>query len=485
MAKIVVVGLGPGSEESLSLGTINILKRSSQIFLRTARHPVVDKLQEWDIKFTSLDDYYQRNNFADVYNDSAAFLIKCAQEQGEIVYGVPGSPLIAEETVKILQVKAREESIEVTVHPALSFLDALYPLINLDPTGGLQIIDALELKIINTNLHLLICQVYNKLIASEVKLALLEVYPAEHMIKVIRGAGISSLEKIADIPLYQIDHLDWIDHLTSVYVPPQAGKVQGCSYPLDPLINVMDKLLGPDGCPWDRKQDHVSLKRYLLEEAYEVVEAIDEGNMYKICEELGDLLLQVVFHAQLANKTDNFNVNDVVNEITTKMIRRHPHVFADVKVTGTQDVLENWEAIKAQEKGKEVSKSLLGSVPRHLPALMHAYKIQDKAAKVGFDWPDINGAWEKVYEELEELKEAIAGNNKVYEELGDVFFAAVNVARFLEINPEEALLATIRKFRTRFAYIEHKVLENGKNIKDYTLEELDKWWEESKKITVL
>jgi len=262
----------------------------------------------------------------------------------------------------------------------------------------------------------------------------------------------------------------------------KMSKSQKASYPLDPLIDVMDKLLAPDGCPWDRKQDYSTLKRYLLEETYEVLEAIDEGNMYKLCDELGDLLLQVVFHSALGARANHFTINDVINGITEKMIRRHPHVFGNVTVSGAEDVLHNWEVIKAQEKGRQKEESLLGSVPKELPSLMHAYKVQERAAKVGFDWPDIKGAWDKIYEELEELDAAVRKKEEIYEELGDLLFSIVNVARFLKINPEEALLAAIRKFRSRFAFIENKVSENGKNIDDYSMEELDAWWEETKVI---
>ena len=262
----------------------------------------------------------------------------------------------------------------------------------------------------------------------------------------------------------------------------KMSKEKEAKYPLDPLIEVMDKLLAPDGCPWDRKQNHSTLKRYLLEETYEVLEAIDEGNMNKLCEELGDLLLQVVFHSALGDRANQFTINDVIEGITDKMVRRHPHVFGNVTVSGPEDVLHNWEVIKAQEKGRQKEKSLLGSVPKDMPSLMHAYKVQERAAKVGFDWPDIKGAWDKVYEELEELDVAVNKKEEIYEELGDLLFSIVNVSRFLKINPEEALLAAIRKFRFRFAFIENKIGENGKNIDDYCMEELDMWWEESKVI---
>lgn len=483
MAKIFIVGLGPGSEAGISIGTLEKLKSGKPVYLRTQKHPVVEKFKDWGIIFRTLDHFYENSQFQVVYQQMVEFLLAEAEAKGEIVYGVPGSPLVAEETVTRLKREGPSRGVEIEILPALSFLDELFSLLDLDPIHGLQIIDGLEpIKEINTHYSLIVCQVYNRLIASQVKLNLMEFYPDEVLVKVVRAAGVPHLEKVQEVPLYEIDHLDWIDYLTTLYIPPQEGpnraKVQ---YPLDPLVDVMDRLLAPDGCPWDRKQTYSSLKRYILEEAYEVLEAIDENDMYKLCEELGDLLLQVVFNSALAAREGKFDINDVVKGITEKMIRRHPHVFGDVTVSGAQEVLKNWEAIKAQEKGHEQPKSILGTVPKDLPSLMHAYKIQEKAAKVGFDWPDIRGAWSKIEEELAELERAVKGQGQVYEELGDLLFAVVNVARFLKLNPEEALAATIRKFRSRFSYIENKILENGKTIEDYSLEELDRWWEEAKK----
>ena len=362
-------------------------------------------------------------------------------------------------------------------------MDPLFSLLDIDPTEGLQIINGLNtIENIDTDRSLIVCQVYNRLVASQVKLNLMEYYPDEVLVKVIRAAGVPDLERVVGVPLYKIDHLEWVDHLTTLFIPPYPGKNQTkARYPLDPLVEVMDRLLAPDGCPWDRNQTYGSINSYILEEAYDVLDAFDEKDMHKLCEELGDLLLQVVFNSALAARDKVFNINDVINGITEKMIRRHPHVFGNVTVSGAQEVLINWEAIKAEEKGHEKPKSILGTVPKDLPSLMHAYKIQEKAAKVGFDWPDIQGAWAKIDEELAELNEAVKGQGKVYEELGDLLFAVVNVARFLEINPEEALNATNRKFRSRFSYIENKIAKNGKTIKEYSLEELDNWWEEAKK----
>lgn len=260
-------------------------------------------------------------------------------------------------------------------------------------------------------------------------------------------------------------------------------KVEGSSYPLDPLVEVMEGLLGEDGCPWDREQTHLTLRRYLLEECYEVIEALEEGDMHKLCEELGDLLLQIVFHAVLAQARGDFSLMEVVEGITAKMIRRHPHVFGDVRVRDGAEVQANWEQIKEREKGKgDRKKTLLAGVPKQLPALMRALKLQEKAARVGFDWDSTAGAYAKVEEELVELKEAHGAGDPeaVEEEIGDLLFAIVNVARFLAIDPETALGRTNTKFCRRFRYIEGVARRRGRKIEDMTLAEMDNLWNQAK-----
>lgn len=245
---------------------------------------------------------------------------------------------------------------------------------------------------------------------------------------------------------------------------------------IDELIQVMDRLLGPQGCPWDREQTHESLIRYLIEESYEVIEAINENNMEKLCEELGDLLLQVVFHAALAQREGHFDFSDVAQGVSRKMVLRHPHVFGQAKQLQTGDeVMEVWDGFKRRE-GQQY---LLGGIPKILPALMRAEKIQEKAARVGFDWPNVNGALEKVQEEIEELGRA-ENEAEVLEEWGDIFFALVNVARLKNIEPEQALQACNDKFTRRFNYIEDKIKQAGNDFTDLNLEEMDVLWNESK-----
>ena len=262
------------------------------------------------------------------------------------------------------------------------------------------------------------------------------------------------------------------------------------NYDVTPLTDVMDTLLGENGCPWDKEQTHESLRKNLLEESHEVIEAIDASDMEHLKEELGDLLLQIVFHAKLAEQEGAFNFNDVVEAVTSKMIRRHPHIFSDVKADNAEAVLANWEAIKKQEKTEKgiavqaETTSIMGKLPPTLPALMKAEKVQQKAHRVGFDWDDIEGPKAKIAEEIAEIDDAIAkagvGSSKVEEEVGDLLFSAVNLARFAKVDPEQALNRSVDKFVNRFCAMERKIMLDKKDFGNYTVEELDILWEKSK-----
>jgi len=253
---------------------------------------------------------------------------------------------------------------------------------------------------------------------------------------------------------------------------------------LDRLIDIVAKLRAPDGCPWDREQTHKSILSCLLDESYEFFEAVDENKPHKMCEELGDLLLQVILHAQIAKDNKTFTIDDVAKEISDKLIRRHPHVFGTTEVASSREVLYNWEAIKKSEKGNEHRKYLVDDIPDALPALFRAEKMQRRVAKVGFDWKDVRPVLDKVEEEFREFREALLEGNDAHaaEELGDIIFALVNVARHHNISAEEATRSTTYKFARRFRYIEDKFKELGKDISKASLEEMDLYWEESKEI---
>jgi len=248
------------------------------------------------------------------------------------------------------------------------------------------------------------------------------------------------------------------------------------------LIALMARLRGPDGCPWDRKQTTESLKPFLIEECYEVVDALDEGSPDKVREELGDLLFQIMFHARIAEENGQFTIRDVIATNLEKMTRRHPHVFGDAKLDTDQEVLANWEEIKKKEKGYESRKSVLEGVPRRLPSLLRAHSLQERAARVGFDWSRIDEALPKLDEEIAEFKESLKKEDAagIEEELGDIFFMLVNISRFLGVNPEEALRKTISKFIHRFQYIEERAENAGRTLNDMTLDEMEKLWQESK-----
>jgi tetrapyrrole methylase family protein / MazG family protein len=252
---------------------------------------------------------------------------------------------------------------------------------------------------------------------------------------------------------------------------------------MERLLEVMRKLRAPDGCPWDREQTSESLKSDLIEEAYEVIDAIEGGNLSHLEEELGDLLLQVVFHSQICSEDGHFGFHDVANGISDKLVRRHPHVFGEVEVSGSGEVLQNWDAIKKAEKQEgDRPASIVAGIPKHLPALQKAHQIQKRAARAGFDWEHIDDVFDKLHEEIEEVKEAISRNHEpdIRDELGDLLFSVVNVSRFLGHNPEELLNHNIKKFVRRFQRVEEKVHTTNREFKEFTLEELDAFWDEAK-----
>ena len=253
-------------------------------------------------------------------------------------------------------------------------------------------------------------------------------------------------------------------------------------YDFNDLLEIMARLRAEDGCPWDREQTHESLKIYMIEETYEVLEALDAGDKDKFCNELGDLLLQIVFHAQIASDNGTFDINDVTTEICRKLISRHTHIFGDGSAATAEQVVENWEAIKKKEKKLKSQTSVLKDIPANLPALMRSYKVQQKAALVGFDWDNTDDVFRKIDEEVEELRDVYKSKNveRITDELGDAIFAIVNLGRFLKVQPELALTGTINKFIRRFEYIEQQSQKAGRKLEEMSLAEMDELWNEAK-----
>jgi len=485
--KIIVVGLGPGSVDYLSFNAYQKIKETQKdrIFFRTEKHPTVDWIRKKGILFNTFDSYYDKyNTFEDVYENIVKDLIGEA-EKASLVYAVPGSPFVAENTVQLLLEESKKGLFDLEFIPAASFVDAVLASVRKDPVMGVRIVDGLQIReqLHDTSMDTLITQVYDRYTASEVKLALSELFGDEHIVTAVRAAGIEGMERIEEIPVYELDRLDFLDHLTSLYVPSLKSS-QKTNHNFSDLVDLMVRLRGDDGCPWDRRQTHETIRNCMIEEAYEVVDAIDKNDYELMVEELGDVLLQVVFHSRMAEENGIFDVGDVIEGICTKLIRRHPHVFGEEDIRTAEKVKDKWEEIKREEKAETMYFESMKRIPASLPALMKSVKIQKKAAKVGFDWDDVGPAFDKVKEETEELLEVlnkpVISRKRAKEEIGDLIFSVVNVARFMKIDPEEALNYTVEKFIERFRHIEMSAMEKGLDFKDMTLDEMDLLWEEAK-----
>lgn len=480
-----ILGLGPGSLDYISYKAIEELKSANKnkidIYLRTIKHPIVSDIKNMGIKYSGLDYFYeQEENFNDVYKNIAEFIIQEATNK-DIIYVVPGHPMVAEKSVELIINLAKQKNIEYEIIESMSFLDAMYRLSDFDPVDGFTLIDALSIEESNIDIynHYIITQVYDRFIASNLKIFLMEYYNDDKMIKIIKNAGIKDMQRVIDIKLYELDRVDEFDHLTSIYIEAQKEKTYEN---INDFIEIMKRLRGKDGCPWDQKQTHQSLKTHLLEEAYELYDAIENEDIDEMIEELGDLLLHVVFHSLIASQDGYFNIKDVVKSISQKLIRRHPHVFLDEKFS-EEEYDKRWEEIKRKEKKEETITQGIRRIPNAFPGLMKARKIQEKAKIVGFDWNDIADVYKKVEEEYKEVVDAHTKGDIQYieEEVGDLLFAVVNLARFLKVDPEEAINKTSKKFIDRFEFVEQQALKSNKELKDCTLKEMDEFWEEAKK----
>ncbi len=480
--KVVIIGLGAGDLDQLPFGVYKKLQQEKNLFLRTKEHPVVAELEKEGMQFQSFDRVYEKHDqFAEVYEEITEFLLAEAAK-APVTYAVPGHPLIAERTVQLLLERGPERETEIEIGGGQSFLDAMFQSLAIDPIEGFQLLDgtALVKEDLLLKSHTIIGQVYDAFVASDVKLTLMEKLPDEYEVYIVTAAG-SSEEVIKKVPLYELDREMELSNLTSVYVPPVEDE-QILYKDFRKLRGIITELRGPNGCPWDKKQTHQSLKKYLIEESYELLEAIDNDDIDHMIEELGDVLLQVMLHAQIGEDEGYFSIDDVIEGLSSKMVRRHPHVFGDKTAENEEDVLRNWQEIKEQEKGGAVN-SLLKGAGKGLPNLLKAYELQKEAAKVGFDWKTVAPILDKVKEEIEELSAEIDGSGQLEDiqlEYGDLLFALVNFARHYDINPEEALYKTNQKFMRRFAYIEQKAAENGRKLEDHSLEELDVYWDEAK-----
>ena len=484
MGTVTIVGLGAGSAEALPQGTLAALTAGKAVLLRTERHPVVAHLRALGIDFSSLDGEYERaEEFAQVYDRIAERVLAAADAAGEVVFAVPGHPAVAEKSVQLLRERAPGRGHAIVFGPGRSFLDDMLLRLGVDPVEGLLIADAAELdeRQLLPRRHLVVVQMYNRALAAEVKMALIEVYGDEHEVTLARAVGVPGEECVARFPLFELDRQSGIDHLTTLYVPPLAGDA-ALYGEYSELLRLVARLRSPaGGCPWDLAQTHETLRPYAIEEAYEVAHAIDGGDPGELADELGDLLLQVALHAQIGRDEGFFQMRDVIRGLCAKLVRRHPHVFGDASALDAEAVRAQWERVKAEERagGRKADESELDRVKRALPPFAECAGLHARAAELGFDWPDAAGAFAKVREELRELEAARTPENR-REELGDALFAAVNLAVRFGMDPERALREANAKFRRRFAAVEAEMRARGLKFSGASLAQLEELWQNAK-----
>lgn len=476
---IVVVGLGPAGAELITREAWEWFSAQTEIWVRNKLHPAMAGLPE-TLLINTFDLEEDDTNQAGEALDGLLQKLLELGEQG-VTYAVPGSPMVADLSVTLLLTEAKKHGMPVRVIEGLSFVSMLSRALGQPITQDWVLVDSLSLM----NLEVpdypptkpaIITNLTSREQASELKLTLMANYPDEYPVTLVHAAG-SNAEIIEPVELWQIDRTVHIGGLTSLYVPPlEAGRS------FEDFQQVIARLRAPDGCPWDREQTHMTLRAHLLEEAYEVLQALDEEDPEHLKEELGDLLLQIVLHAQIASEDQEFNMTDVLLGISQKLIRRHPHVFGELDLKDADAVIVNWEKIKAGERkqrGEEQVKGMLDGIPLALPALTQADQIQRRAKRVGFDWQTVEPVIAKIHEELAELEAAETEEDK-QAEAGDLLFAAVNLIRWMGIDPEFALRECNARFKRRFGYIEQHAIAQGRTLQELSFEEMDALWNEAK-----
>jgi tetrapyrrole methylase family protein / MazG family protein len=452
VGRIVVAGLGPAGAGLRTAETDAALARIATVYQRTVHHPgALDGVASFDHLYDAAA------SMEDVYRAIADALVDAARHHDEVLYLVPGSPVVAERSVELLRARSGAD-IDVALLPALSFLDVAWPALGVDPiAAGVRLIDGQRFFIdaAGSTGPFLVAQCDTPAVLSDIKLAV-----DGRTAVVLHHLGLAD-QRVVEVDWAELDRSVVPDHLTALYIPQ-------LEVPVAPEVARFAELVRRlrVECPWDREQTHETLTRHLVEETYETLDAIAglPDSYPHLEEELGDLLFQIVFHATLAAEAGEFTLADVARGIHDKLVNRHPHVFGTVDAETADQVVTNWEQIKKAEKGRD---SVMDGIPSALPALLYAYKVGRKAAAVGFDWHDTAGPLDKVAEELDELRE-----DNSEEELGDLLFAVVNVARHLDIDPEGALRAATDKFRDRFKAMEQLAEQRGVTVDDTLWDEV-------------
>lgn len=475
MNTITVLSVSTGDASLLTLGAVQAMESAGTLVLRTCRHPLVHWLDQRGIPFETLDPLYDQSEDFDAFNRAAAEKLVSLAHDRDVLYAVPD--VTTDATVSVLRAFP---GVLLIVLPGVSHVDRCLALLDQPVPSGLRRYTAEVFRTarISPEESLLLCELHSRECAGECKLRLSSLLPDEHPVTFFTGSESGGLLK-TEIPLYELDRQPGYDHLTACYVPA-APLEKRKRFDMDDLVTVMKRLRSPNGCPWDKEQTHESLLTNLLEESYEFIGAVRDGDIDHMYDELGDVLLQVVFHAEIARQHGDFDITDVTTAISQKMIERHPHIFGNVKADTAEQVLDNWEAIKRSQRGLSSVSAAMRDVSTGLSPSMRAEKVQRKAAKIGFDFPDALSALAKVHEEAEEVRECLTQSQNPEEELGDLFFSAVNVCRLCKKNPDIALATSVDKFINRFERMEYLAKSAGKSIEDLTLSEMDVYWEAEK-----
>ena len=456
--------------QTLTKAAWDAIQNASVLYLQTREHPGARPVLESGLPFVSMDDLYESAEDFEALNAAIADRLTAGED---CVYAVMGDGCFAQ--ADAIAKAAKKRGFRVETLPGISYAKAAFPDLQ---DACICTARTLPERICRTA-PLYIQELDSPIIAGEVKLRLTEIYPDAHPVTLATMQEDGSYHK-RTLALCELDRVRKLFAGSVLFVPPVSFEAL-TRYDYYDLVEIMKRLRAPDGCPWDREQTHKSIKRDLIEECYELNDAIDEEDDAHIIEELGDVLMLVIFHATIGDEQGRFNEGDVADGIVKKMIYRHPHVFGEDKAASAADVLRKWDELKRKEKHQNSATDTLCAVPKGFPALMRAEKIQRKARKVGFDWNDASEALPKVEEELGELRRAIDGNGSVGEEAGDLLFAAVNVIRLLGLDSEQMLHDAADKFIRRFSRMEQLANADGFALNKLTLKEQDRYWEQAKK----
>ncbi len=478
---ITLLGLGPGGAGQLTREAWDWIGSLTEIVLRTRNHPAVDGFPA-GLRVHVLEEAFGDGDSAEaVFSGMVERVLELGRRPQGVTYAVPGHPYVGEATGPEIARRAREAGIPLRVIEGLSFVGAVSAALGVDVLPHTMVVDALHLSRLLTpdfppDQPVLIAQVHSRQAAAALRATLGTVYPEDHHVRLVHAAG-TPHAMVEELTLGEIERSRHLGAFTSLYLPPLGEHTS-----LESFQQVVARLRAPDGCPWDRKQDHQTLRKHLMGEMYEALDAMDRNDAAGMCEEFGDVLLQIVLNAQIGMEYGEFSMADILRGINQKIIRRHPHVFGDVQLDGVEGVLQNWEKLKAEERkanGESETKGLLDGVPLSLPALAQAQEVQMRAKRVGFDWDAIEPVIAKVIEELDEVRSAPDEKSRAGE-LGDLLFAVVNVVRWYDVDAEAALRETTRRFRRRFGYIEAAARTQGRGLADLSFAEMDALWEQAK-----